>query len=78
MPRNVRNFWIDANIDGRKERLTGGPRRKDGGFALEVSVRSEGDSQRALCIVGRQTNDGELQICIWDGDGAIWNKRFRR
>lgn len=33
MPRNVRNFWIDAQIDGRTV-LTGGPKGKGGGAAL--------------------------------------------
>lgn len=43
MPRNVRNFWLDASIDGRSSDLSGGPVAKDGGFNLKLLQRSNGD-----------------------------------
>lgn len=42
MPRNVRNFWIEANIDGRTSKVATGPASKDGGFDLEILFRELG------------------------------------
>jgi len=39
----VRNFWIDANIEGRQTMLSGGPRRKDGGMSVYISQRKDGE-----------------------------------
>jgi len=48
----VRNFWIEADIDGRTTTLTGGPRSKDGGFSLDIFIRDEGASTKAITIMG--------------------------
>ena len=48
----VRNFWIAAEVDGRKTELTGGPGRKDGGFHLTVYMRDKGQSIKALQVSG--------------------------
>ena len=53
MPRNVRNFWIRANIDGRAQALEGGPRSKAGGFDLTIRARIDGEPHEALTILGR-------------------------
>lgn len=37
----VRNFWIDANIDGRLTELSGGPRDKTGGMDVTIKQRAE-------------------------------------
>lgn len=46
----TRNFWIDADIDGRATELSGGPRRKDGGMSVSIKQRNEGGIQEALSI----------------------------
>lgn len=33
---SVRNFWIDADIDGRQTMLGGGPRSSDGGMDVTI------------------------------------------
>ena len=38
----VRNYWIEAKIDGRKTLLTGGPEGKQGGFFMRIHMRAEG------------------------------------
>ncbi len=58
----VRNFWIDANIDGRKTRLSGGPIRKDGGFELTVYIRNRGGILPALYVYGSVSPDGILTL----------------
>ena len=58
----IRNFWISADIDGRKTDLSGGPIRKDGGFDLKVYIREDGAiSRKALYVMGR-AEDGKLTL----------------
>lgn len=52
MPRNVRNFWIDASIDGRASDLSGGPVAKDGGFDLNVKMRKNGSISEPVRLRG--------------------------
>lgn len=56
----VRNWWIDADIDGRQTRLEGGPRRKDGGFTLRIYQREDGSISKAGWIEGFVGADGAL------------------
>ena len=49
----VRNFWIDADIDGRQTTLGGGPRSKDGGMDVTIYQRDEGGIKRAFTITCR-------------------------
>lgn len=63
----VRNFWVEANIDGRKTKLAGGPRSKNGGFSLTVFQRSQGSITRALIIDGFANEDGELNLSVRNG-----------
>ncbi len=48
----VRNFWIDARVDGRTTNLSGGPQAKSGGFSLDVCMRDNGKSYVAVTISG--------------------------
>ena len=65
MPRNVRNFWMDAHIDGRTTMLSGGPVRKDGGFELRVHQRDDGMVHRdVLTVWGTAADDGTLRLHI--------------
>ena len=52
MPRNVRNFWIEAEVDGRKTPIAFGPTGKDGGFSLTVFMRNEGEVERVVAMSG--------------------------
>lgn len=62
MPRNVRNFWIELDVDGKKERIATGPRNAAGGFDLTVKMRDEGGIVTALDILGRAHSDGSLLL----------------
>ena len=64
MPRNVRNYWIEADIDGRRNALAGGPVRKDGGFDLTIKMREHGWIKDAVAITGRVDKDGNLVLSI--------------
>lgn len=62
----VRNFWLEANVDGRKTKLTGGPRSKDGQFDLRIYIRENGRSVRALTIYGLCDFDGILRLSVYN------------
>lgn len=79
MPRNVRNFWIDARIDGRSARLEGGPQAKDGGFSLVIRQRDNGGIVTALHVDGRVLSDGRicLDVQAEQAEGTIGGATFR-
>jgi len=62
MPRNVRNFWMEARVDDRESKITGGPVKKDGGLEIRLYQRDEKsvlDSLRIDCWI----ND-ENDVCM--------------
>ena len=63
---SIRNFWIEAEIDGRKEILRGGPSSKDGGLTLRVFIRDNASVVHALTIDGHARPDGELELTARD------------
>lgn len=58
----MRNFWVNANIDGRASPLTGGPIRKDGGFNEKVYMLQNGEAMQVVEIDGRVSRDGTLYL----------------
>lgn len=50
-PVSVRNFWIDAYVDGQKPKGFG-PRAKDGGFTLYIKMRDKGSVTTPLVVQG--------------------------
>lgn len=60
----VRNWWIEANIDGRQTTLTGGPRSKDGGFQLNLYQRVKGEIKKPYRIAAFIDPDGALRCQI--------------
>jgi hypothetical protein len=56
--RNVRNFWIELDVDGKQTRVECGPQAKNGGFQLKVYIRDEGESVKAMYLQGIALNDG--------------------
>ena len=67
----VRNFWVNANIDGRETGLCGGPRAKDGGMTINIMQRNNGEIIQAAMIKCFVREDGTL--CT-----QVWNKRSDR
>lgn len=64
MPRNVRNFWIEASVDGVQSTIGTGPRAKDGGFTMTIKQRDLGSITIAAEISGRVLPDGGLVLTI--------------
>lgn len=69
--RNVRNFWIELEVDGRANVVAAGPAGKDGGFKLRIRVRDAGEvSPRDIIIEGRAEKDGTLRVVGIDHQGT--------
>lgn len=66
----MRNFWLEADIDGRETLVTGGPRSKDGGMNVEISMRDGGCSVTA-CTIHCYEYNGLLCVTVRDTDGNI-------
>ncbi len=63
MPRNVRNFWIEIEVDGKKEKIATGPKAADGGFTMKIFVRENGNvSDNAVLISGTINPQDKLFI----------------
>lgn len=62
MPRNVRNFWIELDVDGSKTAIGSGPRGKDGGFQLTIRQRDNGSIVKALDVRGFVDTNGNLRL----------------
>ena len=46
----MRNFWMEAQIDGRKTELKGGPIAKTGGMDVTIYQREKGVSKTAVRV----------------------------
>lgn len=53
----VRNFWIEAEVDGRSTKLKGGPQGKFGGMVIKLYQRKDGEIALAARI--DCTSDGQ-------------------
>ncbi len=62
MPRVVRNFWVAGDVDGRRSRISGGPRARDGGLSLTLYQRKEGGVAVALKVECHSRSDGTLSL----------------
>lgn len=66
MPRNVRNFFIHAVVDGLSRPIRSGPVSKEGGFTLTVYQRHEGEVVRALVLEGFASLNGQLRLVAYE------------
>lgn len=64
MPRNVRNFWIEIEVDGRKERIACGPQAAEGGFRLTIKQRASGGIIDQLLVTGEAVGEGGLELQV--------------
>jgi hypothetical protein len=69
--RNVRNFWLTAEVDGYKHDLSCGPKSADGGFKLDIKMRSNGTVDEGIRVLGYATEDGTLILKVWGERGVI-------
>lgn len=75
----VRNFYVEGSIDGRKTKLKGGPSSAKGGFTMIVKQRKGGAVSTGAVIVGKLSKCGKslaLEITTPGGvKNTVWTSR---
>ena len=61
----VRNFYVEALIDGRQSTLGGGPKSKQGEMSVHIYQRNEGEIDEAL-MIDCDEQDGILITRVYD------------
>ena len=56
----VRPFYVTADVEGRANPLSGGPKRKDGRMTIELHQRDKGDITTPYRICQRPMDDNQL------------------
>jgi len=69
MPKHVRNFWIEGQVDGRRGTISGGPIAASGGFRLTIFQRNKGEVMEAVRIYGYPDKNGKLRLNIVADNG---------
>jgi hypothetical protein len=67
----VRNFWVDASVDGRKTDVGTGPRAKNGGMEVTLYQREDGCISTALRIACRVNWQGQLVTTARNANGEV-------
>lgn len=76
MPRNVRNFWIEVDVDGRKTVIKTGPRSKNGGMTIRLYQRHKGAIGKALLEVVSTCSNDILETVVDVFDDLSFLKRL--
>lgn len=66
----MRPFWLDANIEGRKTDICGGPRRKDGRMNIDIRQRDDGNSVTAFKIEC-ESDGNTCETRVYDHHGDL-------
>jgi hypothetical protein len=78
MPRNVRNFWVEVDVDGRESTVATGPKNSQGGIDIDLYQRADGEVTTALKIRCVERN-GELTTYVKDSkDNIIFEYKTQR
>lgn len=66
----MRNFYLTADIDGRKTLLTGGPAAKQGEMTVTIRQRDHGESVVAFRVYCEE-HDGVLTTYVYHADNKV-------
>lgn len=64
----VRNFWVEADIDGYSSTPKGGPRSKSDGMDVTIYQREDGGIKTAVKVFCRAIGDKLITEVILGGD----------
>lgn len=67
----MRNFYLDAQVDGRKNHLHGGPAAKSGGMSIDVYQNHDAESELAVKVLCQATESGTLLVQVYDPHGNL-------
>lgn len=75
--KNVRNFWIDCEVDGRRSDVKTGPVGRGGGFVLEILQRNKGKVEDGVTVTGVADGD-ELILTVAVGGKCVFEHKTER
>jgi hypothetical protein len=79
MPRIVRNFFVELDVDGRASSVSTGPRSGNGGIHAKFYMREKGCiSSQCIQVEGIVTGSGELILRAFDSQGRELKLSARR
>jgi len=68
----MRNWWSVANVDGRKNNVTFGPKGNDGRFSQAIFQKVNGTSQYVAGLHGHEINgDLRLSVVAAESEGVV-------
>lgn len=62
MPRNVRNFWVEVEINGYKHILKGGPKASNGDMRITLFQRDRGEILEVMQVNSIMAGDEKTLI----------------
>jgi hypothetical protein len=69
MPQKVRNFWLEAEVDGRKSKLSSGPAKDDGGMFITLFIREKEEiSEKKVVIKCSSVEEKNIVEVTCDGE----------
>ena len=63
-PRFIRNFWIEAKVNGYSKEFKFGPKTKEGGFELVIKQRDNNDIVVSALIRGFVDDKGNICLLV--------------
>lgn len=72
----VRNFYVEAAIDGRSGKVAGGPAAKDGEMVVTIYQRDHGEIVKAFSIVCREKDGSLTSTVVCNADQTLEPVRF--
>ena len=66
----VRNFYLEADIDGMKTKVASGPKAKDGGMTVYLHQRDDGDIVHNALKIRCTERDGKLLTEVFNPYGV--------
>ena len=78
MPRVVRNFWVESDIDGYKNILSGGGKAKNSGMTVMILHRENGEISNSNIKVVCESDGITNKIVVYADGVAIYHKEVER
>ena len=67
----VRNFYVEADIDGRQTTLGGGPASKTGEMTVHIHQRDDGGIASDVVKIRCRERDGKLTTEVYNNKGEL-------
>jgi len=77
--RNIRNFWLDIDVDDKDTPFSSGPMTEDGGFRATIYQRNKDKTVKSLVLKGTVDDTENIILRVKNMEtGEIWKFHTRR